>query len=803
MKIQRRGQSAVLSAAIGVILGSPAWAAAPVQLEEIVVTAQRAETNLQQTPISVAAISAETLTERGASNLMDLTHFTPNLQVGSAGLNGNGGRFAIRGIGQDAGTSASVGLYVDEVYYASGSGNMMGLFDVDRIEILRGPQGTLFGRNTIGGAVQYVTVKPGKDFGGYVEATGGNFNRTDIEGALTIPLGDTVSTRVSAGYNKRDGFVHDLLTGDDRGEDERKFGRLQVRWTPAASLTVDLKAEMLTLETNGRASTIHGYPGGVFPLGVNDGAQFPVLARLGAPFNASNTVPTTEHYDASDVSPGEYTMTGYNAPDWTDLEYTAGAAVISWELSDAVALKSITGYNRTSNESATDTDSSNNAFLRGGGGPANVLDVFSQELQLRLNLFSGRLNWTTGLFYYDESSETPSGRTAFGFTPLLVSDGNVTNVQSQAIFTQATFNFTDRLSGTVGLRYSEEDRDSQSIDATPPIGPTPKFEGTFEDTSPHVGVKYQATDDFMIYGSASKGFRAGGFGTNTGFTGGIKPFDPEIAWTYELGLRMEFMDRRLRVNPTVFFTDWTDIQVNTLVTTPEPGAICSPCTPGVGTVPQNIGDAEIKGFEVEALFQVTDRLSLQASFGYLDAGYTEVQPVRGQVYPYGFLPPSPPNGGAYFVPNLCDGNNDPTLAALNPTRTPAQLAPLVPLYECKGASDMKQAPEIKYSLGARYSIPLSSGASVVTNVDYGWTDDMRSQVANLDYVPMPSYGILNARVQYNAPDNRWSLAVFGTNLTDEYYYNGGTDYAAGYTPGATVWDPARPAEYGATLKFNF
>ncbi len=222
----------------------------------------------------------------------------------------------------------------------------------------------------------------------------------------------------------------------------------------------------------------------------------------------------------------------------------------------------------------------------------------------------------------------------------------------------------------------------------------------------------------------------------------------------------------------------------------------------MAAVAQNVGDAEIKGLEIEAIFQATERLTLQASLGMQDSKYTELDPnlVRAQVYPtsLGGFPV-----GEVFVPKLCDGNGDPTLAQLNPTRTPAQLAPLVPLYECKGGSDLSRSPELKFSVGARYAIPLSSGAQIVTSADYGWTDDQRSQVSNVDQTLLPSYGILNARVQYNAPDNRWSLAVFGTNLTDEYYYLGSADFAGGYTPGTTVWDVARPVEYGATLKFNF
>ena len=614
---------------------------------------------------------------------------------------------------------------------------------------------------------------------------------------------------MAVGYNSRDGFVHDDLRNTDRGEDERTAGRVQLRWTPSESLTFDLKGEWLTNENNGRASTIHGYEGSVFPNGQNDGAQFVFLGRILSPTpNNVHLCPATGAPPATGPcldagSSGDYQLAGYDAADFSELDYTASGLVIRWDLSDAVSIKSITGYSDTGIKTALDYDGTPASFFS-GVGPKNDTKALSEELQLLLNLLDNRLQWTSGLFYYDQDVES---LTAFAFgtaTPVAANaTGNKNGVQSTAVFSQATFDFTDRLSGTVGLRYSEEDISSQTLSAAGIVGPL--LESNFSDTSPQVGVQFQATDDRMYYVNAAKGFRAGGFGTNPGFVNGFKSFEPEEAWTYEFGARMEFMDRRLRFNPTVFFTDWTGIQVNTLVTVPEPGATCPPggqnC-PGVGTVPQNVGDAEINGLEIETLFQATDRLTLQAAVGYQDSEYTSVSAdlVRGQVYPasLGGFPV-----GEVFVPKLCDGNGDPTLAQLNPNRTAAQLAPLAPLYECRGGSDLSRSPELKFSLGARYAHPLSGGAQIVTSADYGWTDDQRSQVSNLDNTVLPSYGVLNARVQYNAADNRWSLAVYATNLTDEYYYLGSADFANGYTPGTTVWDPARPREYGATVKFNF
>ena len=493
MSFHSHGRSAVLGAAIGIILGTPAFGAAPpaggIKLEEIVVTAQRAETNLQETPISVAAVSGEQLAQQGASTLLDLASFIPNLQVGSTTLQGAGnGRFAIRGIGQEAGTQASVGLYIDEVYYPTGAGNLMGLFDVDRVEVLRGPQGTLFGRNTIGGAIQYVTVQPGREFGGYGEATLGNFGRTDFNGALNIPLGETLAARVAVGYNSRDGYVHDDLRNVDRGDDTRKAGRVQVRWTPTSNLTLDLKGEWLSTDNNGRASTIHGYAGSVFPNGQNDGAQFTTLGRIlsATPYNV-HLCPAIGAPPASGpcldaASTGEYQVAGYNADEFSRLDYTSGALVANWTLSEAATLKSITGYSLTKNNSAVDYDSTPGSFFA-CVTPKNDTTAFSEELQLRLNLADGRLRWTTGLFYYDQELKTLTA-IAFGLgTPNPANaTGNKNGLTSRALFSQASFDFTDRLSGTVGLRYSEEEVTSRTLTATGILGPQVKAK--FTDTSP-------------------------------------------------------------------------------------------------------------------------------------------------------------------------------------------------------------------------------------------------------------------------------------------------------------------------------
>jgi iron complex outermembrane receptor protein len=314
------------------------------------------------------------------------------------------------------------------------------------------------------------------------------------------------------------------------------------------------------------------------------------------------------------------------------------------------------------------------------------------------------------------------------------------------------------LSVTAGLRYSHETNKSWLIGATTPVT------STFNNTSPHVGLNYQVTDAAMLYVKASKGFRAGGVTANGALPGGGLAFDPETAWTYEAGARLEFFDRRLRINPTVFQTDWKEIQFNVLIPTAS--------SPVAAT--SNAGDARIKGFELESQFAATNRLTLVGTVSLLDGYYTTVPNLMATIYPLGFpafLGGVP--GSIAFVPNISLG-------------TPLQ-----------------RAPKSKFSGGVHYAYPFASGSKLVTNVDYAWTAKQRSSVTIVDAVNMPSYGVLNARLQYEAARDAWSVALFGTNLTDKHYLVGGVDFAGGYTVGVRELDPARPREFGVELKVNF
>ncbi len=777
-------RGAVLLAAVSSIaMASGAHAqeqAAPAAgLEEIIVTATRSgETNLQSTPIAVTSISGKDLATRNVDTLQNVSSYVPSLSIGNRpGFGSSFGAISLRGMGVDANDSSqAVGTYIDDMFYASGFGNILGLMDVERIEVLRGPQGTLFGRNTIAGAIQYVTKAPTKDFGGYLKGALGSFNRKDVSGALNVPLTDTLAIRVAGQYNSLDGYVRDNLNKIDRGATESKIARVRARWAPDDKLQIDLKFEYGKVEANGRPVLLTHY---------NNNAQFVALANAFRDFFAP-TAPRFGFTDANlspSLKPGQFANSGFNAPDSSNIDTTIVEGVIAYELSDNLKIKSITSHSITNSLIKVDFDTTPQPLLAVENQDRNK--SFTQEIQLAGSAIDGRLDFTLGGFYFDSNVDhiQPIG---IGFFPIDRSVGtSVYNVKSYAAYGQASFDLTKQLSFAAGLRYTSEKITAGIRGAflvLPGAAPIPQTFGTernkFTDWSPYFGVNYQATDHVFVFAKASKGFRAGGFSISRDFVTDPEagnrlavPFRPETAWTYEIGTRIEALDGRLRFNPTIFQTNWKDIQFL------EPGTV-----PNIFT--SNAGDARIRGVELESKFAVTSNLVLSGSFSYLDARYTRLDPNIRVTFPNGFI----------TNPNFFTG--------------PQPQPPILPV----GAPQIRnyinlntplaRAPEFKYTIGARHVLPLGNGGSMTTNLDYAWTD--RQKTLAEDIAPLvPSYGLLNGRIQYTAPHDRWSLAVFGNNLTNAFYLLNETAFDTGLTVGMRVKDPGRPREIGVELRFNF
>ena len=700
-------------------------------LQDIFVTATRTSTNIQRTPIAVTALTTEALQERGARSLLDLNSFTPSLSVGNTSGQATSGGYAIRGMGVNGSSSAAVGIYVDDVYFSSSAGNLLRLIDVERIEVLRGPQGTLFGRNTIAGAVQFITNKPTQEFGGYVDGTVGRYDRADIQGAINLPVTRTLAVRLTGASQRKDGYVLDEFNQIYRGAERYSQIRVQGRWEPMESLTVDLKGDFFRQRSNGQAIRV---------TAINPNALFIGLGALGG---------ETRPYDDRYLSRSRYSFAGFGSPEFARQKFEVYQGVVNYDVTENFHLKSITAYTKASNSTAYDTDSTPLNFVSVTPDD-NTAKVFTQEFQASGSALDERLKWTTGVYYYDSRSRSQSGILSIGLDAFPLDPASRSNVESKAVYGQATFNFTEALSVTGGLRYSKE-TSTDFVEGTAPGS------SMFKNTSPLIGINFQATERALFYAKASRGFRAGGFTADARLPGNGLGFGPETAWTYEAGARLDLFDRRLRLNPTVFQTDWKSIQFNLLI--PTAGQII--------LATANAGDARIRGVELEGQLIATDRLSFNFAGSYLDAEYTRVPALTYSAYPEGVL------GPVVTLPNL--------------TRD----------------TELQRTPKYKISVGGRYVLPLKGGQKITLSGDYTYTDRQRSAVTISDSVEMPSYHLVNSRLQFDSADEMWSAALFVTNLTNEYYLTGGVDYAGGFTAGARVENPARPREWGlqATVRF--
>lgn len=593
--------SSVALTALAVSEGAWAQAAPPAsatesQLEEVVVTSARVETRLQRTPIAVTALSGTTLVERGVTNIRELDRMTPSLAVSSAAAGGlNTGSFGIRGIGSDGNAQPSVGIYIDEVYYPLGTGNLLKMLDLDRVEVLRGPQGTLFGRNTIGGAVQFITKKPTDTLGGYFEAAGGSNSLATVQGAINLPVNDQLAVRVSAASDHIGGYVYDRFSRVKRGGEVNQRWRLQVRWKPTERLVVDLKAENIQARGDGR-------PTQVVALDFNTLFAKESVRVGGLPASALTTV--------GNLSTRKWENAGFNSPDMFKSFTTLTQGIVSYDVSDALKVKSITAYIDNKTQTTTDFDATPLAIAQ------NIVDnitlkVFTQELQASGALFSNRLTYTVGYYYFDSDQFNPGSTFKLGvngvISPISPAPGT-TLIKAHAVYGQVTAAVTPKLSVIGGLRYSHETNDAENL-VTRAVA-----NSKFNNVSPAFGVNYQLTEDAMIYAKASRGYRAGG--ATVGVPSAIASFSPDKAWTVEAGGRFELLDRRVRFNPTVYNSDWTGLQFRQIAN----------INGGLFNVTRNAGNAHLYGAELEMLVAVTDGLTLNGAASWNKGHYTSVNP---------------------------------------------------------------------------------------------------------------------------------------------------------------------------------
>ncbi len=708
--------------------------------EDIVVTAQRREQRLQEAPVAVTALSEGTLNQLNVTNSRDLMTVVPSLQVSTqaGGDSGGSATFFLRGVGQMRaanGSEPAVGIYVDDFYYPSLSGTIFQVVDLASVEVLRGPQGTLFGRNTIGGAIRYTTR--GAELGevsGHVTGTVGNRNRYDLSGGLNVPVGDVAALRVTGGHLEQDGFVRNRNSGKRVGGSTTDLVRLQARIEPTDSLYVDLSGQYSRFKLDGFNYNV---PGPLTPTppapGANPTLPFifntAIAPRIGSPL-----------YTDAFRSTCYYCQFGGLNPEFSTTKYRNALATVGWTISPGLTLKSLTGWQEVKNRSSSDLDSTPLPIFQ-GGLLRSTTRAFSQELQLNGKLLDERLNFVAGGYYYNERNP--------GLIPerpnvVLGNPSPATpterNLKSYAGFADGSFKLTDTLSLLGGFRYSEDHKD---VHVRNGVGATlADVSRSFDSKTFRAGLQQQWTADVMTYANVSTGFRGGGFNPyNPARTPNLIPFDPEKATSYEAGARLQFLDRRVTINPTIFYVDWKAIQIQSA----EP----NPATGNVDLILQNAGKARSYGFEVEYSVSVSDAVRLFGNLAYLNLKYTDIGTAKG--------------------------------ITLN--------------------SDFQRAPKVTFAVGGAHTLELGSGARIVSTLNYSFQDDQKSTGADNDALRLRKYGLLNASVEFTDADKRFSLAAYMNNILDKKYAIGGVNYYANV--GAAHYDLGAPREFGLTGRFNF
>jgi iron complex outermembrane receptor protein len=565
---------------------------------DIIVSARRRDESLLEVPIAVTTFSGQTLEAQGAPDLTALQRQTPNLTLQVArGSNSTLIAF-IRGVGQQDplwGFEPGVGLYVDDVYVARPQGAVLDIYDVERIEILRGPQGTLYGRNTIGGAIKYVTRRLGDEFSGSARATYGSYNQIDLVGSVAVPLGANFAVGGAIAWLQRDGYGTNLTTGAEHYNKDVLAGRLSAEFDNG-----DIFVRLAGDRTEDRSNPRHG------TRLIGNGSN-PVFAPTDSPYDTRAGIGDDNKVTTQGVS-----------------------LTAEFALSDRFTLKSITAYRDGRTDTLIDFDNT----------PGPVLDVpayyeddqWTQEVQLLIE--TERLQGVVGGFYLDGRAEGAFD-TVIGNANLTTFTAGRVDTRSIAFFGDFSFDLTEQFKLSAGLRWTKDDKTAEVL-RQDYLGIRSPFFGnagatffrtrtdysnsrSFEKFTPRVSLSYRPNDDLNLYASWGRGFKSGGFdmrGDAIFIPSTVDGYEPETIDSWELGLKGAFLDRTLFVQAAGFYSNYKDQQVTVQAVQPPPNV-------GVASVVDNAGQAKIWGFELEMRAVPTDNLQLNLAFGYINADYKE------------------------------------------------------------------------------------------------------------------------------------------------------------------------------------
>ena len=720
-------------------------------LNVIVVTAQRREESVQDVPIAISAFSSEELETRGVSNALEVTQFVPNLVgLNNTGL-GTANTYYLRGIGNTESIATfdpPVGSYIDDIYMSRQNANNLAFFDIDRLEVLRGPQGTLFGRNTTGGAINVVMKQPGDEVAGYVEIGYGSYKRFLSRASIDIPVADSLAVKVSGYWQNDDGYAQNSLTNERTNENDGWGVRLGIRgelsdtarWTGSYMHTFASAENILNFDCdpanpancNGRFLTT-GYP--------KNGSFGGILTGPKNDFGHGNNVEMDFVSSNLELGFGDFTInviTGFI------------------DINQDFALDFADGRGLPSTSTPVPAV---RQFPLGGFTIANQGEhtQFTQEVKINASLSDGLIDFVSGVYYFEESNRTDLGDVftlGNGFA-LVLADREIRNkAKAWAGYLQADVNVTNQLKLTAGIRYTDEEKSFSIRDNRPLIGTNAAGQETCRGPNqfapstciantnlvaangtaipqtqnvkvwtPRFAINYDVNEDVLLFASATRGFKSGGWNARGTTAGELLPFSAETVWSYEAGFKSELFDRRIRLNVTGFYLDLKDLQT--------PSAFIR-ANGSIGFITRNFADYRNKGVEIEINTALTDGLSIFASLGYQDDEY-RFSSNQAEFDAFGVQ--SVPAQQAVCLAQIAAGRIANTTGGDNASSCGAGI-----VAPDGSIAEPVRTPEWTIALGTSYQAEMGNGLSLVPSINANWRSKSEVGTSQVSLFDQPITG---------------------------------------------------------------
>lgn len=734
-----------LALLLGGAMVSPAALSDSVVIEEVVVTARKRSESIQDVPVAVSAIDKE-LKEANVRRLEDIQNFSPNLIIGRTPGIASGANISIRGVSSsesDKSFDPAIGVMMDDMFLGTSSGVLLQNFDIDRVEVLRGPQGTLFGKNTTGGIIRVIRTPVTKEWNADISATVAEHGREDFKAVVNMPLGDNAGLKVFGASIESDGYIKNTTLGRDVGGDDIQNYGFTALWEPTDQFSLKLHYEKFKDDSEQGAYHNRNTPAELT-------CTMELIGLTGGASGCASSSGDDEDRNSA------------NGTNDSNNDYDTVIATINWDLGPA--LLTYIGTSR-------DMDEENNQHF--DGSQSSLLDMrffndwHQKSHELRLSTqFSDDIEVIAGLYHWDvdydqrwDVGDLHYSLSLLGVVPLpltpttLSSNGQSQTTESLAAFVSGDWHINDAWTLTAGLRWTKEEKDfiggnggvfydPAAGDPIPALLDPVPFNDEWTEVTPKVGVRYQPSDDLMFYGSYSEGFKSGGFfGRQANFN--IDPtYDPEYVENWEIGMKSTWLDGAMIFNAAVFMSDYEDKQESILV----PVDLTN-----VATVVRNAAVLEMLGVELELMYQITPEWFVRASYGYLDAEYDDY---------------------------MADLNGDGVVT------------------DNSGLTS-RRTPENTFGLTSTYTFEVGPG-EVSAMLSYRWTDEQETSADNHPRGHLDSIDNLSATLSYAWSEGRYRVTAFGRNMTDERQAGG--PYIGGLTQ-AVAWN--EPATYGIEVAASF